>query len=242
MFFVIVDRILRGRRNELVLTFVLFLTAVASLMWSQALGATGFAATFGEKVSFALLVSIIVRWVTVWFTETEGVERSSHVEVLEAIAAARTRVWISQTWLPGTEADATRILRSKADSIRLLLASHKPGSPITARIRGRGIEPAEAKAFASRSAAPLVATPDSRVSIRFCYDHHPGWIAVVDSFVFWGPTPLDTDNWANDFLFHRHRSGSEQGRFWEKQFEKLWSDKHSHNYETEKAEFNTTLR
>ena len=132
MFWLIVDRILKKRQTELIVTGVLALLAIVFLAWSQALGAKGFWGVLFEKASFALLVAIIVRWVTVWFSETGDVQRSSHVELLEAISSARVRIWISQTWLPGTEADAIRIIKSKANSIRLLLVSHKSDSPIRA--------------------------------------------------------------------------------------------------------------
>lgn len=241
MFWVIVDRLLRKRRKELLISGVLLVLAVGCLVWSLVNPSWGFGSSFLERVSFALLVAITVRWVTICFDESGGIALSSHVELLEAIASARSRVWISQTWLPGTEADAIRIAKSQADSIRLMLASHKPGSPINARIAGRRISVGDAKAFAARSVAPIVALQDGRWAIRFCFGHHPGWIAVIDSLVFWGPTPVDADNWANDFLFHRFRSRSEEGGFWEKQFETLWKDQHSHDYKVEKEHFNTSL-
>ena len=99
----------------------------------------------------------------------------------------------------------------------------------------------EAKVFARRSVAPVVRENPGRCEIRFCFVHHPAWIAVIDSFVFWGPTPVDADNWANDFLFHRHRCRSDEGGFWEKQFETLWEGKHSHDYDCEKVHFNARL-
>jgi len=242
MFWLIVDRILRKRKTELIVTIVLAFLAIGFLALSQApVVNPKFWGTFFEKSSFALFVAIIVRWVTVWFSETEGVHSSSHIEILEAIASARVQIWISQTWLPGTEADATRIVESKANSIRLLLVSHKTGSPINARIRGRRISEVDAKAFAARSVAPIVRAKDGRSEIRFCYGHHPGWIGIIDSFVFWGPTPVTADNWANDFLFHRHSRRSKEGRFWENQFDTLWKDDHSHNYDTEKTSYNTSL-
>ena len=241
MFWLIVDRILRKRRNELIVTGVLGIAAIGFLAWAQALGASGFWGTFFEKVFFALLVGIFVRWITVWFSEVEGVDRTSHMELLDAIRSARTRVWIFQTYLPGTETDAERILGCKADSIRLLLASHRPGSPIHARLAGRGMTSDEGKAFARRSVAPFAKAHDPRVAIRFCFGHHPGWIALVDSFVFSGATPVDCDNWSKDFLFKRLRSGSEEGCFWEEQFELLWSAENSHTYRDEQQGPNPTL-
>lgn len=241
MFWLIVDRILRKRRNELIVTGVLGIAAIGFLAWAQALGASGFWGTFFEKVFFALLVSIFVRWITVWFAEVEGFDRTSHTELFDAIRSARTRVWISQTYLPGTELDAERILKSKADSIRLLLASHKTGSPIHARLAGRGMSPDTGKAFARGSVVPFAKAKDPRVTIRFCFGHHPGWIALVDSFVFAGATPVDRDNWSAEFLFKRVRSGSEEGIFWEKQFELLWSADNSHAYQDEQQGPNPTL-
>ena len=69
--------------------------------------------------------------------------------------------------------------------------------------------------------------------IRFNRDHHPGWIAIVDSYVFCGPTPIDTDSHTVEYLFRKYPIDSNEGNFWKKQFELLWSAKHSHNFDDE---------
>lgn len=79
-----------------------------------------------------------------------------------------------------------------------------------------------------------------KATLRFCYGHHPGWIAIVDSWVFWGPTPVGRDNHSIDFLFHKHPAAGTKGRFWIEQFELLW-DHYSHDYDAEAA-FNEELR
>ncbi len=238
MLSVIIDRVLRRRGSELAVSAILVLIMCAALLWSQVL-INPFAKQLTEKIAFAFLVAVVVRWVTIGFSEFELLEQSSRGELHEAIDAASDRIWISQTWLPGTETDAIRIVQSRAPDVRLLLASFKPDSPIFARIAGRGMQVTEAQAFVRRSVAPFVQGSRTEAPIRFCYGHHPGWIAVVDSSVFWGPTPVHVDNWANDFLFHRSTVHTKKGAFWMNQFQIMWS-RYSHTYDDEKA-YNSAL-
>src|ERR1044072_7019970 len=70
---------------------------------------------------------------------------SSVGEFLHLISAAKKRIWISQTWLPGVESYAQRILDARVRNTHVLLASFKKESPIFARIGGRDIEVNEAK-------------------------------------------------------------------------------------------------
>jgi hypothetical protein len=237
---IIIDRLVRRRGAEIAITTVLLLIVFAALLWAQVL-TNHFAQQLSEKIAFAFLVAIVVRWVTIGFSEVELLEQSSRVELYEAIDDATDRIWICQTWLPGTEVDALRIVQSRAAEVKLLLASFKSESPIFARISGRGISVPDAKVLVNRSVAPFVQASSERVTIRFNYGHYPGWIAVVDSVVFWGPTPVHVDNWANDFLFHRSSIHGKKGAFWMNQFQILWGTKHSHTYEDEKQEHNTTL-
>jgi hypothetical protein len=237
---IIIDRLVRRRGSEIAITAVLLLIVFAALLWSQVL--TGpFAKQLTEKVAFAFLVAIVVRWVTIGFSEFELLEQSSRGELYDAIEAATDRIWICQTWLPGTEADALRIVQSRAGDVQLLLASFKPESPIFARIAGRSISVPDAKVFVNRSVVPFVQAGDTRAKIRFNFGHHPGWIAIIDTEVFWGQTPVHVDNWANDFLFHRSTIHGKKGAFWINQFQILWGSKHSHTYEEEKQDYNTTL-
>lgn len=76
--------------------------------------------------------------------------------------------------------------------------------------------------------------------VRFNNGHHPAWIAVVDSFVFWGPTPVDLDSQAIEFLFHKHHVTSPEGVFWVNQFKVMW-DSYSHSFDEEKK-YNSVLR
>jgi hypothetical protein len=69
--------------------------------------------------------------------------------------------------------------------------------------------------------------------IKFNHAHHPAWIAVIDSFVFWGPTPISEDAYSKDFLFHKHHASSIEGRYWIDQFNLLWNN-HSHSLDEEK--------
>ena len=153
-------------------------------------------------------------------------------EYNERLSAASERVWICQTWLPSIGRDSEDICRGNAADIRLLLSSFKAGSAIYSRIQGRNISAARAK-NSSASSIEAFAKQGKLDAIRFNYGHHPGWIAVLDKTVFWGPTPVDRDSHAEKFLFHKHTADSEEGRFWISQFETMW-DKHSHSIEEEK--------
>jgi len=194
----------------------------------------------GEKISFAMLVALAVRWIGICFSEAELTEDSDDSEYHEAIKAARHKIWICQTWLPGLERDAAEILQSKASNIRILLASFKQESPIFARIAGRRVKISTAKANVA-SSVKLFIEDGKKDCLKFNYGHHPGWIAVIDSFVFWGPTPVHRDNHAIDFLFHKHRANEPKGAFWTTQFELLW-DHHSHEFDVEKKDLNTELQ
>jgi hypothetical protein len=235
----IVDRTIRRRGREIALTAVLLSIALAALLWSQGL-LNPFGKQLTEKTAFAFLVAVVVRWVTILFSELELLEQSSLVELYEAMDAATDKIWICQTWLPGTERDAIRIIQSRASEVRLLLASFKPESPVFARISGRGFSVSAAKAFVRHSVMAVIDANSSRATIKFNYGHHPGWIALVDTHVFWGQTPVHIDNWANDFLFSRSSIHAKKGAFWKNQFEILWT-RHSHSYEEEKLQYNAEL-
>jgi DNA-binding Xre family transcriptional regulator len=150
----------------------------------------------------------------------------------EAIKNAHQRIWVYQTWLPGIERDATEICFSQAPDIRLLLLSFKESSPIYARLQGRAMKVSTAQHNSAGSVIPFVRLGKTDC-VRFNYAHHPGWIAVIDSLVFWGPTPVHLDSHALEFLFHKHSITSVKGKFWVNQFELLW-DQHSHSFNEEK--------
>lgn len=166
-------------------------------------------------------------------------EESDDIEYHQAIKAARSRIWISQTWFPGIERDASEIAQTNIPELRLLLTSFKDGSPIYARMASRKLKASRGKANVESSVRVFVEN-DQKGRLRFCYGHHPGWIAIVDSWVFWGPTPVGRDNHSIDFLFHKHPAGGTKGRFWIEQFELLW-DHYSHDYDAEAA-FNEELQ
>ena len=166
-------------------------------------------------------------------------EHSDAIEYHETIRSAVDRIWICQTWLPGMDLGAAEILQRDLRDLRILLASFKDGSPIFARIAGRKTTTSRAKASVE-SSVRLFVENGKRESLRFSYGHHPGWIAVVDSWVFWGPTPVGRDNHSIDFLFHKHTATGPKGRFWIEEFELLWNH-YSHDYDTEKG-YNEELR
>ena len=173
----------------------------------------------------------------------EGAEESpvdsTDSEYHEAIKNAQERVWLHQTWLPGIERDAVEILQSHATDIRILLASFKEGSPIYSRIAGRDLSVEEAKHFVKSSVMPFT-KKKKQDCLRFSFGHHPGWIAIIDSQVFWGPTPVHMDNHANDFLFHKLLASSSKADIWKEQFDILWRE-YSHDFGTE-MEYNELLR
>ena len=164
---------------------------------------------------------------------------NAQVEYDRMLRSASQRVWIYQTWLPTGALGSEHICRNNVSNTRLLLLSFQRGSPIYRRIQGRHITPAQAKSNSIDSIEAFIR--NKRLDcVRFNYGHHPGWIAVLDSSVFWGPTPVDTDSHAEDFLFHKHDVDSEEGEFWVRQFETMW-DTYSHSLEKEKAH-NTGLK
>ncbi len=175
--------------------------------------------------------------------------RSSAFAYENAIRKATSKIWICQTWLPGTERDAREIIKREVANTRLLLLSFKVDldstppicSPIYARISGRKLNPADAQLYSARSVKPFFEEQDKYSKqgvdvsniIRFSYGHYPGWIAIIDDFVFCGFTPVDLESHSEDFLFHKYSIDSSEGKFWEKQFELLWKE-YSHPFEQEK--------
>jgi hypothetical protein len=83
--------------------------------------------------------------------------------------------------------------------------------------------------------------------VRFNPVHHPGWIAVIDSDVFWGQTPLDADNWNVPQVCHHARATEWRAEYWVSQFLFLWEGKDDsgrpwlHGLETE-LQYNAVLR
>jgi hypothetical protein len=227
-----IEKLLRQRKTEIVITIALFIFAISLVLLSLGPLQKSLPIEIGGKLGFSLLVALIVRWLTVLFSEAETSVDCDISEYHEAVKAARQRVWIYQTWLPGIERDGTEILYSKASDKRLLLLSFEKSSPIYARVKGRGMKVATAQHNSAGSVKPLVMSGQIDC-IRFNYGHHPAWIAVIDSLVFWGPTPVDLDSQAIEFLFHKHSAASPEGVFWVNQFKVIW-DRHSHSFDEEK--------
>jgi hypothetical protein len=180
---------------------------------------------------------------------TKYCNRSSAFAYENAVRKATSRIWICQTWLPGTERDAGEITKREVANTRILLLSFKVDldstppiySPIYARISGRKLNPEGAQLYSARSVKPFFEEQvkyskqgvDVSNIIRFSYGHYPGWIAIIDDFVFCGFTPVDLESHNKDFLFHKYSIGTSEGKFWEKQFELLWKE-YSHPFEQEK--------
>lgn len=232
------SRTLLRRRIEILLTVVLLVLALSLILLALGPLRSRTVVILGEKLAFAIVVALAVRWLTVLFSDAEESTSSDARDYHEAIRAATDRIWICQTWLPGIDGDATEILNGKASNVRILLASFKEQSPIYARIAGRQIKVSTAKSNVASSVRPFVLNQRTEC-IRFNFGHFPGWIAVVDGYVFWGPTPVHVDNHAIDFLFHKHSAKSAEGVFWATQFRLLW-DTHSHEL-TEEQNYNEEL-
>jgi hypothetical protein len=223
-----INRLLRQRKTEIIITIALFIFAISLILLSSPLSFV----EVGGKLGFSLLVALIVRWVTVLFSETETSVDCDRSDYHEAIKTARQRVWIYQTWLPGIERDGTEIFDAKASDKRLLFLSFKQDSPMSARIKGRGMKLITAQVNSASSVKPFVIKGRTDC-VRFNYGHHPAWIAVIDSFVFWGPTPVTKNSHEIEFLFRKHHIASPEGSFWVDQFMEMW-DNYSHSFDEEK--------
>lgn len=225
--------ILRRHKTETVITSVLFIFAISLVLLPLGPLQGNILIQLGEKLGFSLLVALIVRWLTVILSEAEGAsEDSDRNEYHEAIRKARKRIWVYQTWLPWTDGNASEIVQRNVQDTRILLLSFKESSPIYARITGRKISVTIAKCNSANSVNPFI-EKGKGACLRFNHGHHPAWIAIIDSWVFWGPTPIDLDSHITEFLFHKHPVSSLKGKFWKDQFELLW-DKYSHTLDDEK--------
>lgn len=158
----------------------------------------------------------------------EGCDRSDY---RKAIEAAQERIWVYQTWLPGIEIDADQICRSDVPDTRLVLLSFQESSPIYARLKGRKMSVSRAKNNSASSVDAFVRFGKIDC-VRFNHGHHPGWITVADSLVFWGPTPVNIDSHSVEFLFHQHSASTKKGCFWIAQFEAIWNE-YSHDFHEE---------
>lgn len=120
---------------EKVVTIVLLTFVGGILVWSRNLGANITWDSLLEKIAFAILVALAVRWLTILFAilpETRDIYEATGEDIRNKILEAEDRIWILQTWLPGVGGDAKKILASGAKDIKIILASFANGSPIYA--------------------------------------------------------------------------------------------------------------
>jgi hypothetical protein len=227
-----VRRVFARHKVEFFLTVGFFSLAIALVLLPFGPSGQTKLVQVGERLGFALIVAIIVRWTNVVFAAGEHAVASTDTEYHDAVRRAKERVWVCQTWLHGIDRDALEILNSNAADVRLLLGSFKPRSHMYPRIDARRIRESIAKGNVASSVAPFIER-NKTDRVRFNHSHHPGWIAIVDTHVFWGPTPVHADNHSIDFLFHRHRLSSPDDAFWFTQFELLWDEYHSHKFSAE---------
>lgn len=230
-------------KNELIVIFILIMVSMSFLFLS---GAKKSLTSYDllEKLAFAILVAIFVRLVDLSFSEAVPKIDMYSATLLDyqiALKSAKKCICINQTWLLEGAVEAEIVAKSNANEIKILLASFKIGpvdipynkldypSPIYARIASRGIDVSFAQSNVAAAAIPLY--KKSKKYVRFCFGHHPGWIAILDNEVFWGPTPLLIDNQSMDVLYRDNKKG-ERGKFWVDEFDRLWT-KFSHDLNIE---------
>ncbi len=100
-----------------------------------------------EKLSYAILVSLLVRWTIVWFEEVrpaDDIYGTTNADLNAAISNAKYRIWILETWFT-RDADAEIIIRTGANDIKIIFASFEPQSQIFARTDGTNIHADVAK-------------------------------------------------------------------------------------------------
>lgn len=136
------EKTAKGHELEIIISIVLLLLAIGLLFWSLGSQKDTFGTHLGEKLSLALLVALVTRWLIVCFaavTPKQDIHASSFIEYHDALQNAHSRIWISQTYLPGLDREAEEVLHRSLGDIRILLASLKPGAPIFPRLSGRSI-------------------------------------------------------------------------------------------------------
>jgi hypothetical protein len=227
-----IERVIRRHRPEILITMTLLLLSISLILLGQGQLQDNWLVKLGGQLGFSLLVALVVRWLSVIFAEVAPSVSCDSSEYHEAIKAAQRRVWVCQTWLPGIERDSAEILAARVTDKRLLLLSFAPSSPIYGRIKGRGMKVSAAQHYSASSVKPFVKGGQTDC-VRFNHGHHPGWIGVVDGWVFWGPTPVDLDSQSIEFLFHKHPVTSVEGAFWVRQFEEIWQN-HSYLFDEER--------
>ena len=185
-----------------------------------------------EKLSYAIFVSLLVRWTIVWFqdvTPVDDIYGTTNVDLIAAMSNAKQRIWILETWFT-TDGDAAKIIETGANDIKIILASFKPKSQIFARIYGRKIRIGDAKSSVNRSISRFV-DKGKITLVKFYSKHYPSFVYVLDEEVFWGCFPINTDAHLYDYLIQRDNISNKKGEFWKKQFERAWKESHSFDEE-----------
>ena len=91
-----------------------------------------------EKLSYVIVISLLVRWTIVWFEDVRPVDDiygTTNVDLNAAMSNARKRIWILETWFT-VEGDALGIIDTGATDIKIILTSFKPETQIFTRIYG----------------------------------------------------------------------------------------------------------
>jgi hypothetical protein len=221
----------RQRKIEVVVTAILLILFAALLVWAVVAGKVLTWADALTRFAFAIVIALGVRWLGILFESlpsAEDIYKSSGDVLRTRIDEAQDRVWVMQTWLPQIDGDAGRILRAKAPDKRVILGSYRfnkdtpeLSSAMYARIRTRAIDLRTAMANSASSFMPFYQARKSHI-VRFNPVHHPGWVAVIDTDVFWGQTPLDADNWNVPEVCHRANTNERRAKYWIEQFMFLW--------------------
>lgn len=193
-----------------------------------------------EKLSYAIFVSLLVRWTIVGFEDVRPVDdiyRTTNSVLNAAIKNAKQRIWILETWFT-RDGDAGKIIETGANDIRVVLASFGPESQIFARIEGRNIEVTNAQSRVYSSISRFVDEGKENL-VKFYSKHYPAFVYVLDEEVFWGSFPINIDSHFHDYLIQRDDISNEKGAFWADQFNLAWQK--SHSFEKE-CDYNDYLK
>ena len=193
-----------------------------------------------EKLSYVMVISLLVRWTIVWFEDVRPVDDiygTTNADLNAAMSNAKQRIWILETWFT-VDDDDSRIIDTGVTDIKIILTSFKPESQIFTRIYGRNISVEDAKASVNRSVSKFIDTEKTNL-VQFCSKHYPSFVYVLDKDVFWGCFPIDSDAHFNDYLIQKDDISNKKGAFWANQFDLAWKESHSFAVE---CKYNEKLR
>lgn len=226
-----------SRHNKVILVTCVMIT-IAVLLWSFAMivgPCTEQKASIdyrlcglAEKLSYAIFISLLVRWTIVWFEDVRPVGDiygTTNADLNAAMSNAKQRIWILETWFTN-DGDAKKVIETGAGDIKIILASFKPKSQIFARIYGRKISIEDAKNRVNGSISEFI-DEEKTTQVQFYSKHYPSFIYILDEEVFWGCFPINTDAHFNDHLIQRDGISNEKGAFWANQFVLAWKESHS---------------